>query len=113
MVTEVTWGQTVPVPQPDDQDFGIPFCTLEGMTPDSIPDKVHLLKGDGETSADGRDYTHRNLIDEGEMDDLQAAFNTRVRELGETHDLIAIGEGGPKTSHHIAIFTAPKGLLTH
>ena len=101
--------QTITLPQPDDTEFGVPYGHIDGMTPDTIPDVVKLMKEGRE--ADTREYIDFNLIGEEEMGDPKAALDQRLSELGRTHDIIAVGDGpSPETSRYLAVFCTPKTL---
>ena len=102
----VTIVERVPTPQEDDAEFSVPFCQINGMSPDSVPDSVTLQHG--EWPADKRAWTHHNIIPQEEMGDLGAAVTRRVTELREQElDVAVIGSGpGLSTSTTVAIFTA-------
>lgn len=107
--SNVTWVKRIRVPQDGDPDFGIPFCTIPGMVPSSVPDEIHLLNPDGEEMADDRKWQHHNVLGEDEMGDLPRAIGLRLESLGNEYDLIAVGDSGtPEACTHIALFMARK-----
>lgn len=110
LANRVTWSDSIPVPQPEDEGYEVPFCQIPGMTPGTIPDAVQLWTRDVRL-ADDRDYEHHNVLDKDEMKDPATAVSLRVSELGETHDLIIVGDGlSLDDSRCLAVFKASSAI---
>ena len=111
MQQEVLWIETIPVPQLDDEGCGVPFAQIPDLSRSNTPGEVTLGRQDwGCSETPARLYEHFNHLSEEEMGDPHAALDARVRKLGSSYDLIAIGDGptfGESTV--IAVHIADKG----